>query len=112
MTITGIDTLKDILTEYAEKVSEGVKDAIAKTATDMADSAKKNTSGDIADSVNVQIASDGMSAVISADSPDAVTSEYGIKTPGSKTQPKPFLNPAFEENRQALIDNIVKTIQA
>jgi len=139
LNVNGFDKLTDALTQYADNVSEGVKDALAKSVNDIADAAKANTSGVVSDSISTEIADDGFSATITANSPQAVNAEYGIPaheikkhehkethhdshkegkhkehTPHKKdhhTTPKPFLNPAFEENKQALLDSIAQTLQ-
>jgi hypothetical protein len=91
--INGIQDLQNNLEAITENLSEQVKEAIANTANAIADNAKKNASGKIADSITTTIADDGMSATVSTDSPDAVSTEYGAK---------PFFNPAYEEQADKL----------
>jgi|SRR6185312_916542 len=139
LNVSGFEQLTDALTKYQQTVSEGVKDALAKSVNDMADAAKANTSGALSDAISTEIADDGLSATITANSPDAVNAEYGVPVKENKTEhytnkhkehtphkkdhhdtPKPrpndssgraFLNPAFEANKQALIDSIAQTLQ-
>jgi len=135
--LKGTEEFKDALAVYADKVSSDVKDAIAESANAIAEAAKKNTSGELSDSISAEVADDGLSAVITADSPHAVFVEYGVKIPAIKAEkakalhfkidgkdvfaksakahsipPKPFLNPAFEDNRQDILDNISNILNA
>lgn len=131
---TGFDKLQDALAKYAESVTANVKDIVAKSANDIAEAAKANTSDEISDSITTEISGDGLSATITANSPLAATTEYGINAEATEKHaakrahhqnhperikpkkdhhntPKPFLNPAFEENRQNIIDSIAQTLQ-
>lgn len=102
--LTGLDTLKDSLSKYTDRVTKQVKDIVAQSAQDIAEAAKANAPAEMKDSIQTEISDDGLSASITATHPDAATTEYG-------EQGKPSLNPAFEENRQKVIDNIANTLQ-
>src|SRR5579884_3849653 len=134
--INGWDTLADSLSKYTETVKAGVANAIQETANNIVESAQKNAPGALADSISADIADDGLSATITANSEYAVYAEYGVNIPeikahnakalhfvkdgedvfgrsakAHKIEPKPFMNPAFEENAQGLIDNLNKTLE-
>jgi len=130
---TGFDKLQDALAKYSQSVTENVKDIIAKSANEIAEAAKANTTDEIGNSITTETSGDGLSATITANSAQAVATEYSIETekPPHPLQrrgtgktvphpehkkvhhniPKPFLNPAFEENRQNIIDSIAQTLQ-
>jgi HK97 gp10 family phage protein len=129
--LTGIEGLQDSLAVITDSLSEEVKAAVANTANAVAENAKSNCSGKLADSITTTIADDGMSASISADSPYAAFVEYGASIPEIQTEnakvlhwvedgkdvfarsasaheipAKPFLNPAFEEQSAQLKDTL------
>jgi phage gpG-like protein len=112
--IEGVDDLLNKYQQATDALAEQVKVAVRETAETMADNARQNCTGKLKDSITVDIADDGMSAVISADHSDAVSTEYGTKSPkihakpakGHEAPAKPFMNPAFEENAQRLLDTL------
>ncbi len=124
------------LAQYADSVAAGTVDAIAKSAEDIADAAKGNTSGSLADSITTDVADDGLSATITANSEYAAYVEYGVSIPEIKAkaakalhfvkdgkdvfarsarahtiEPRPFLTPAFEEKAQGLTNNLTQILQ-
>jgi HK97 gp10 family phage protein len=135
--LKGVEDFKASLAKYTQAVSNGIKDVVAATANSIADDAKSNTSGELADSINAEIADDGLSATITTNSEYAAYVEYGVQIPDIKTknakalhfevdgkdvfaksakghrvEPKPFMNSAFEGNRQDIIDNISNILSA
>jgi hypothetical protein len=129
--IEGVDDLLNKYQQATDALAEQVKVAVAETAETIADNARQNCRGKLKDSIAVNIADDRMSAVISADHPDAAFIEYGVRIPeihtkdaktlhwkedgkdvfaksakGHEMAPRPFMNPAFEENAQKLLDTL------
>ena len=112
--LKGLDGLLNRYQEASDAMAEQVKAAVAETAQAIADGAKQNCNGMLKESIAVNVADDGMSAVISANNSDAVFVEYGAKTheahekpgQGNEPVPRPFMNPAFEENAPKLLDRL------
>lgn len=132
----GFKTLTDTLSQYANKVQEGIKNRLAEAANELAEEVKSNAHGTVADSVKVNLSSDGLSAVISADSPYALYCEYGVHIPEIKPKekkalhfvkdgkevfaksaqahtiaPRPFMNPALEYYKPLLMEKLAKAIK-
>lgn len=124
------------LSQYADKLQAGLKGALAEAANEIAETAKSNAHGSVADSVKVELANDGLSAVISADSPYALFCEYGVQIPEIKPKekkalhfvkdgkdvfaksaqahtiaPRPFMNPALEYGKSILMEKLAKAIK-
>jgi len=135
ITINGLDKLSAALAQYANKVNEGVKAAVARAANDIADAAKQNAHGAVAGSIQAEISADGVSAIVSANSKYAVFAEYGVNIPAIKAEnakalhfikngedvfvksaqahpiaPRPFLNPAAEHCKPEFIERIKNSI--
>jgi len=129
--LNGIKELQNIYAAAAEQLGEEVKAAVTDTANKIAEAAKKNCTGKLAGSITTNVADDGMSATISTDSPYAAFVEYGASVPeihadkarvlhwkedgkdvfakyarAHENAPKPFLNPAFEEQADQLKDKM------
>lgn len=131
--LNGIKELRELYASAAEQLAEEVQKAISGTANAIADAAKQNCSGKLADSITATISDDGMSATVTSASPYAAMVEYGASIPeiepknakvlhwkedgqdvyakrasAHENAPKPFLNPAFEEQADDL-NNALKT---
>lgn len=135
METTGFNTLSNTLSQYADKVQQGIKNKLAEAANELAEEIKSNAHGSVAHSVNVKISNDGLSAIISADSPYALFCEYGVHIPEIKPKekkalhfikdgkdvfaksaqahtiaPRPFMNPAVEYYKPMLMEKLAKAI--
>lgn len=97
--LTGINDVQDACKSAALQMVAKSQSAVATIANAIAEQAKQNAKGELADSITVKMDSDGMGATISANDPSAIATEYGAdKNAG------PFLNQAFEANRQSFIN--------
>lgn len=124
-----MDDFKSKIEEYKEKVQASMVKAVADTARAIAENAQKNTTNELAGAISVENGDNGLSAVISSNSPNAVLTEYGIAKHDVKNHKpkhlhqqggvkghqevdknlsKPFLNPAFEEQRPIFLDALQK----
>lgn len=101
--INGLDELKDAFAQASDDLAEQVQQAIADVAQKIVDTAKQNCpvkTGRLRDSIAAEISDDGMSATITADVPYAAYVEYG-------PHGKPFLNPAFEQEKQSFSQLVI-----
>ena len=135
MNTTGFNILSEALSQYANKVQESIKNRLIEAANELADDVKSNAHGSVADSVKVELSNDGLSAVISADSPYALFCEYGVHIPEIKPKekkalhfvkdgkdvfaksaqahtiaPRPFMNPTLEYYKPLLMEKLAKAI--
>lgn len=87
------------LAEGAEQIAEAARDRVA---------AQTDGTGDLEDSIRVVTSPDGLSARIEATAPHAAHVEFGtVEQPA-----QPFLTPAVEENRQAVVDGVRDAVRA
>jgi phage gpG-like protein len=129
--LNGVEDLQNAFKEAASSLAEQAKATVANVANAIAEEAKQNCKGKLADSIAVHLNDDGMGATISTTEPYAALVEYGAAIPAihpdkakvlhwvedgkdvfshsaraHENAPRPFLNPAFEANRQSLIDGL------
>lgn len=102
LNITGIKDLQDAFAKVTDDLTKNAKTSVTNTANAIAESAKQNCTGKLADSITTDIANDGMSATVSTNDPNAAPTEYGT----AEHAPKPFLNPAAEANMQTLLGSL------
>lgn len=101
------DSIIHALSQYTDRVTKQIKDIVAQSAQDIAERAKANAPDAVKNSITIETSDDGLSATVTANSADAANTEYGL----GNNQPKPFLNPAFEGNRQKVIDSIAQILE-
>ncbi|MFN3232935.1 MAG: HK97-gp10 family putative phage morphogenesis protein [Alphaproteobacteria bacterium] len=108
ISVTGEDRLARRLAKLERDIRSGVAKALREGAEVIAESARERVAdqtdgtGDLEESIRVVTAPDGLSARVEATAPHAAHVEFG-----TVDQPaQPFMTPAVEENRQAVVDGV------
>jgi len=113
VTVTGQDRLAQRLAKLEQDVTKAAAGALKEGAEAVAEAARDRVraqtdgSGELEDSIRVVPSVDGLSVRVEATAPHASYVEYG-----TVDQPaQPFLTPAVEENRQAVIDGVRQAVR-
>lgn len=108
VTVTGQEKLARHLAKLERDIRSGAAKALAEGAEAIAQSARERVAaqtdgtGELEDSIRVVTSSDGLSARVEATAPHAAHVEYGTVDQSAQ----PFLTPAVEENRDAIVDGV------
>ena len=107
----------NILAQYGERAAQAAKQALAENAEALAEEAKRRCpvdTGNLRDSIHVEIQNNGTRAKIVADATDEKGYPYGaiVEFAPYDKGGRPFLHPAFRAKRDELKQNVIDKVRA